>query len=418
MIRTFFSLAIIIITQTIYSQHISWRGENSSGIFNESNLLKEWPEEGPQKLLSAEGIGAGWGSPISINDIIYVAGKKDSIDLLTAITLNGEILWQAAIGASWKNSFPDTRTTPTFDDDKLYALSGSGILACISAETGKHIWTKNVDSIYNTEWHNWGAAESPLIIGDLVITQPVGPVTAMVALNKFTGEEIWKTESIGGQRSYTTPVLYEYDSIKQIIGVTANDILAVDPENGEIIWIYKLSDKIAEIRNEKKQAYIFANSPIFKERRIYVSAGYDNISIMLELSEDGKSVSEKWIDRTLDNHHHGLVLIDGCIYGSNWYNNRLGNWVCMDWETGEVKWITQWDTKGVVVAADDMLYLYSEKEGRVGLVQPDKKEFKLISSFILEEGSGAHWAHPFIKDGKLFMRHGDALVVYDISGGK
>ncbi|MCK4920352.1 MAG: alcohol dehydrogenase, partial [Bacteroidales bacterium] len=137
--------------------------------------------------------------------------------------------------------------------------------------------------------------------------------------------------------------------------------------------------------------------------------------IMLELSEDGKSVTEKWIDRTLDNHHHGVVLIDGYIYGSNWYNNRLGNWVCLDWETGEVKWVKEWDTKGVVVAADDMLYLYSEKKGLIGLVKPNKKEFNLISSFKLEEGSGAHWAHPFIKDGKLFMRHGDALVVFDIS---
>ena len=418
MVRTLFFLSLIIFTQTVFSQHIQWRGDNSSGIFDETNLLKEWPEEGPKKILSMEGIGAGWGSSISCKEKIYVVGKKDSTDLLSAINMEGEILWQVPIGDSWKRSFPDSRTTPTYNDGRLYTLSGSGTLVCLDAETGNLVWSKNVDSVYKTEWHNWGSAESPLIVGDMVITLPVGNLTAMVALNKFTGEEIWKTESIGGQRSYTTPIVYEYDGIKQIIGVTANDVLAVDPVDGKIIWVYKLSDKIAEIKDEKKQAYIFANSPIFYEKGIYLSEGYDNISIMLELSEDGKSVKEKWIDRTLDNHHHGVVHIDGYIYGSNWYNNRLGKWVCLDWETGEVKWIEEWDTKGVVVAADDMLYLYSEKQGLLGLVKPDKKGFNLISSFKLEEGSGANWAHPFIKDGKLFMRHGDALVVFDISAGE
>ncbi|MCK4921266.1 MAG: PQQ-like beta-propeller repeat protein, partial [Bacteroidales bacterium] len=327
MIRTLFFLSLIIFTQIANSQTIQWRGDNSAGIFEETNLLKSWPKEGPKKILSTEGIGAGWGSPISYKEKIYVVGKKDSTDLLSALNMEGEILWQIPIGDSWKRSFPDSRTTPTYNDGRLYALSGSGTLVCIDAETGKQYWAKNVDSIYSTEWHNWGAAESPLVVGDLVITLPVGNVTAMVALNKYTGEEIWKTESIGGQRSYTTPIVYDYNGIRQIIGVTANDVFAVDPTDGKIIWVYKLSETIAKIKNEDKKAYIFVNSPIFNERGIYITEGYDNISIMLELSEDGKSVTEKWIDRTLDNHHHGVVLIDGYIYGSNWYNNRLGNWV-------------------------------------------------------------------------------------------
>ena len=414
MIRLLLILATVFLVQNSQGQKVHWRGENSCGIYNETGLLKEWPEEGPKKILATEGIGAGWGSVIMCENIMYAVGKRDSMDYMSAITMNGDILWQKVIGKGWSRSFPAARSTPTFDDGRLYAMSGSGRMACIDAKSGDEIWGLNVDSTYNTNWHHWGVAESPMILDDMVITVPAGETTAMVALNKYTGEEMWKTESLGGQRSYVTPVLLEYEDLIQIIGVTANDILAVHPGTGEILWVYKLSEKIAEIRDEEHKAYILANSPLIKDRNVYVSGGYDNISIMLEVAEDGNSVKEKWIDRTLDNHHHGLVLIDDYIYGSNWYSNRHGRWVCMSWETGEVKYVEEWNSKGVTVSADGMLYLYAEKSGLLGLAKPDKDGFDLISSFKLEEGKGQHWAHPFIKDGKMFMRHGDALVVFDI----
>ena len=141
--------------------------------------------------------------------------------------------------------------------------------------------------------------------------------------------------------------------------------------------------------------------------------GYDYPAVMLEMDSTGTSVTEKFVDHTLDNHHHGVILTDGFLYGSNWFDNKRGRWVCMNWDTGEIKYVADWDTKGAIVMADGMLYCYNER-GSVGLVKPDPDEFKVVSEFKIKKGAGPHWAHPFIADGRLFMRHGDVLMVYDI----
>ena len=116
----------------------------------------------------------------------------------------------------------------------------------------------------------------------------------------------------------------------------------------------------------------------------------------------------------MDNHHHGVIEIDGKIYGSNWLNNNSGKWVCLDWNTGKVEYVADWFTKGSMVYADGMLYVYEEKTGNVGLVKPDPKGFEVVNSFKVNKGTGPHWAHPFIANGKLFLRHGDFLMVYNI----
>ena len=136
-------------------------------------------------------------------------------------------------------------------------------------------------------------------------------------------------------------------------------------------------------------------------------------AVMLTLAPDGKSVSVKYLDHTFDNHFHGVVLVDGYLYGSNWYNNSKGRWVCMKWSTGEIKYVDQWKTKGNILFADGLLYVYEER-GTVGLVKPDKNGFEVISSFRIREGKGPHWAHLTIYDGKMLVRHGEALMVYSI----
>ncbi len=134
---------------------------------------------------------------------------------------------------------------------------------------------------------------------------------------------------------------------------------------------------------------------------------------MLKMGTDGKSVSLKYKNTTLDNHHGGLVLYNGHVFGSNWENNSRGNWVCMDWDSGEISYEESWDSKGSMVMAEELLYAYNER-GNVGLIQPDPAGFNVISQFKITKGAGPHWAHPFIADGKLFLRHGDVLMVFDL----
>lgn len=159
---------------------------------------------------------------------------------------------------------------------------------------------------------------------------------------------------------------------------------------------------------------INCTSPIFHDGFLYVTSGYNHTGAKFKLKEDLSGIDFIWKDELLDNHHGGVVLIDGFIYGSNWVSNGKGDWCCISFDEGAVKYQTTFKNKGSIIAADGMLYIYSEQPGYVGLVKPNPEKFDLVSSFPITDGTGPCWAHPSIYNGKLFIRHGDVLMVYDI----
>ena len=381
-----------------------------SGKFTDTGLLQKWPDAGPELLLKVEGIGKGYSSVVATDQYIFASGMIDTLDYLSCITPDGQTKWKVAYGRSWAKSFPDTRSTPTIEDDRIYIISGSGELVCLNVSDGAIRWKVNVDKDFEAEWHIWGVSESPLIVDDKVICTPGGAKTSVVAFDKMTGKPVWQSESVGGPRSYVSPIIYEYKQFRYILAVTGTHLIALEPATGKVVWNFKYWD------GEKwdQPGLIWTNTPTFKGRDIFLSMGYDYRNAMVQMSEDGMSVTEKWSNMTLDNHHHGLIELDGFIYGSNWENNSKGKWVCMNWETGDVKYETEWANKGSLVYADGMFYILEEKAGTVALVKPDQNNFEVISSFKLKGGSGPYWSHPFIANGKMYLRHGDVLFVYNI----
>lgn len=406
-------LCLLTLAAGLIAQDAQWRGPWRNGIYPDSMLLKSWPEEGPERILKVEGLGDGYSSAVENEGIIYVSGKKDGLDYLSAINQRGEIIWQVAYGEAWDKTYSASRSTPTVEENRVYVVSGKGRLVCMDASSGDEIWAVDVDGEYEALYHYFGLAESPLIVDDMVISVPGGRKTTMVAFNKFTGEEIWASESLEGRRSYSSPVLYTYQDIRLILGFTSKDLIAVDPEDGHIVWTYPYYLHSVE-ENVEELGINMTNVPLFKENEIFITSGYNCPSVMLSLADDGKSVSEKWINPTLDNHHHGVVLVDGYIYGSNFYSNSFGKWVCLDWATGEVMYLTDWENKGSIIYADGIFIVYEEKKGNIALVDQDPGEFRVLSSFRNREGKGPHWAHPSIYGGKLMVRHGDVLQVFDI----
>lgn len=403
------SIILIFIGNITNAQVTQWRGANRNGIFKDSLLAKSWSAEGPELLLEVEGIGKGWSSVVFVDGVYFASGMIDTMDYLSAISSNGEILWQVPYGRSWNKSFPDTRSTPTIEDNRIYVQSGTGRIACINKTDGTEIWALNADEKYEGEYHIWGNSETPLIIDDKVICSPGGKSTSIVALNKMTGELIWKSQSMEGPRGYASATIYEYKNIKYILALLSTHIIALVPETGEIAWSYAYYDS----EKWNQSGLIWTNTPTFFEDEIFICMGYDYDAVMLKMDSTGTSVSEKYIDHTFDNHHHGVILLDGYLYGSNWENNRRGKWVCMKWDTGEIKYVQDWENKGNIIMADGMFYCYNEK-GSVGLVKPDPDKFEVVSEFQITKGSGPHWAHPFIADGKLIIRHGAIFMVFDI----
>jgi outer membrane protein assembly factor BamB len=402
----------VLVVLAAQAQIYQFRGPDRDGKFPESGLLKEWPENGPELLLEFEGIGEGYSSVISNGKYIYASGKIGDMDHLTCIDFDGNKKWQVAYGRSWDQSTPNTRSTPTIEEDRIYIISGIGELVCLNAETGDINWKINVDKDYQADWHNWGVAESPLIVDNKVICSAAGALTTFVAFDKINGEEIWKTPSTDGQRSYVSPILSEFNGKEYILGASASDLFILDPENGEIKTSYKYFD--SSIWKWQPKGIIWANSPVVKGNMIFLSIGYNYPAKMLRVNDDVTSLEEVYTNTVLDNHHHGLIELDGYVYGSYWINNGAGNWACLDWNTGEVMYDEKWNSKGEMVYADGMLYLYDEKRGNVALVEPDPSGFNVISSFQIEKGSGPHWSHPYLFEGKMFLRHGDVLMVYSL----
>ncbi|MFC2151721.1 PQQ-binding-like beta-propeller repeat protein [Bacteroidota bacterium] len=408
--KKFLCIILIFSVQYIYCQNlVDWRGPGRTGVYNETNLLIEWPETGPELLWSVEDIFKGYSSVSIANNTIYCTGIDDNNDVLIAFDMQGKIKWKVPYGRAWNGSYPESRCTPTIENDKVYVSSGLGDIACIDANNGEIIWSVKASEKFEGTYGRWGIAESLLILDDKVFFTPGGDKTTMLAFNKLTGELIWQSQSVNDAPSYTSPLLISRNNKNLIVNVTANFIIGVLPETGNILWRFNFGEqKKPDARNNQ------TNTPSYNDGKIFVTSGYNHFSVMLNLSENAESVSLAWIDSTLDVHHGGVVLVDGYIYGANWLHNRMGNWVCLDWNTGEIKYNEEWINKGSIISADGMLYCYEEKSGNIALVKATPEKFDIISSFKIPLGTGPHWSHPVIKDGVLYIRHVDALMAYDI----
>ena len=384
-----------------------WRGSNRDGKSPETGLLRSWPDGGPKRLwIAQENLGKGFASVAVARGTIYTTGMIGKTGYAFALNLDGTLKWKCPYGPEWTRNFPSARSTPTVDGDRVYLMSAMGKVICLRADNGRQVWSVDTVAKYGNQALRHGRAESVLIHGDKAICTPGGPKITLVALDKTTGKEVWKTGGLGKKAAYCSPILVRHSGKDLLVTVTSHYIVGVQPQDGRELWKHPFRGKYG----------IHPNSPLYKDGRIYVSAGYDAGSVMLALSADGKRVKQLWKDQTLDVHHGGLVEVDGHIYGANWLSNSKGKWACLEWTSSKVRYETKWKNKGSIIYADGMLYCYEEGGGAVALVKATPKGFHVVSSFQVQHGSGKHWAHPAISDGRLYIRHGEKLAVYGIKG--
>ena len=392
------------------AQISEFREEDRTGNSAETGLLNSWPDNGPPLLWTNLELTSGNSSVSFSDNAMFITGTNDEDDILYALDMNGEILWQKVMGRAWNQSYPESRATPTVEANRVYTCSGYGDLACFDATTGDIIWTYKGSEENKGTYGNWGIAESLLIDGNQIYFSPGGPETTTIALNKNTGSVIWKSESLGDKPGYVSPILVNYASKKMLINISLGHVFGVDVTNGEILW------KVAHLNPRQGRDLIYCVTPIFKDGKVYVTAGYDTGSYMVNIADNGMGAEVAWENDDLDVHHGGVVLIDGYLYGANWLNNANGNWCCIDWNTGETMWEESWNCKGSIISAEGKLYIYEEKNGNLGLLNATPEKFDLISSFQITQGEKRKpfWAHPVIHNGILYIRHSNALMAYDI----
>lgn len=403
MIRTINSLILLLIINSLAAQDIAqWRGPNRDGIYNETKLLKQWPDGGPEMIWHYDELGPGHASAAVTNKMVYTTGTTDMGNgFVIALDHEGNKLWKTEIGEEWMDNFDGARSTPLIYGDKLYIMSSYGQLYCLNAETGEDIWNISLFDTYAGRNIKWGVTENLLIHNNMLFVTPGGIKDNVIALNKDTGELIWSSPGKGELSAYCSPIMVNYKGKDILVTQTAESILGIDARNGNLLWSYPHPNKWS----------VQANSPIYYDGKIYCFSGYGQGGVLLQLTDNGNGVEKVWTNASLDSKMGGAVLLDGRIYGSG-DNNK--NWYCVDWNTGEDLYSSNMIKVGNIIYADGLLYLYGT-DGKVGIVDPDSNNWDLISSFDVPYGEKWHWAHLVIHDGRLYVRHDTSLMVYDIS---
>lgn len=385
-----------------------WRGEARRGIFPEENLLKLWPEDGPKELWYTEGIGDGYGTPTITDTEIFVTGAIDSTAMLFCINFDGKIIWKAPFGKEWIKNYAGSRSQPTVAGDLIYIGSGMGNLFCLKRENGEVVWSKDFQKDFNGIYPRFGHSEAAVLDGDKVFWTPGGKKDNVVALNRFTGEIIWTHEGYGERSGYNPGTLIELPSRKIFVTFSAYNMMGFDTATGELLWTHAQDNTTPE---ERKPGIgdTHSNSVIFEDGFIYYAAGDGNGGVKLKLAEDGTEISEVWRNKGFDSYMGGIVKIENHLYGSGTSKKQLKS---INANSGELTDSLElgW---GAIVAADDMLYYYSQT-GKITLVSYHKGTLQEQGMKKITKGTKEHFSHPVIKNGILYQRRGQTLMAFDI----
>jgi outer membrane protein assembly factor BamB len=376
---------------------------------SEINLMKEWPKDGPTLKWTAPGLGEGYSSISIAGGLIYTAGKNSNQTYVFCFDLEGKPVWKKPNGDAWSttlsyaSSYTGGRSTPTYDNGIIYHLGEMGRLTAFDAKTGNEIWHRDLVHDFEAEIPTYGYAESVLIDGDHLYVRPFGKKGFQVCLNKHNGELIWANTEIGGKPGFSSMVIDDFGGYHQIVGSVGNCYYSVDTQTGKLLWK-------AEIANQRELN--ITDAIVYKDY-IFLSSGYGKGSILYQLKSSGNAIVPEivWQSALMDNHHGGVILHNGFLYGAG--DNSRG-WFCLDFMTGKQFWKTE--GKGSITYADGMLYLLDER-GSMKLVKAVPDKFELAGEFkVPKGGEGMYWAHPVVCQGTLYIRHADKLYAYDISG--
>ena len=392
----------LIVSFQLWAQDMAqWRGKDRDGIYNEKGLLKIWPADGPKLLWHYDELGDGHASAAVTSDRVYTSGTSGNNGFVIALDHSGKTIWKTEYGKEWMESWEGVRNTPLIAGDKLYTMSGYGVIICMDSKSGKILWTIDFTKNYDGQNIQWGVTENLLLAGDKLICTPGGTDANIIALNKETGKLIWKSKGDGEKSAYCSPQLIKQGGKSIIVTHTAKNIIGVDLSDGKLLWKFTWPN----------QWSVHPNTPLFRDGQLFCSSGYGQGSVMLQLSADGNSVKELWTHKGLDVQLGGFVVVNGRIYGAG---NNGRKWYCLDWTTGKELGSSNFGKQGNIIFADGLLYCYGE-DGKVTLAEPKADGFGEISKFTIPFGKKQHWAHLVIDNKKLYIRHGTSLMVYSIA---
>lgn len=376
-------------------------GPNRDGHSPDSGLLKRWPETGPPLVWKVDDVGPGWSSMAVANDCVYTTGNAGDMQMLICLDLDGRERWRIEQGPKCSHrKYGGARSTPTIDNDRIYVTGGGGLVTCHSAADGQILWQRHMKREMGGKVGGWQYAESVLILDNLAIVTPGGQ-NAIVALDKMTGQDVWQSD-VSATAGYSSCMTITEEGDTIVVNGSQSGLLVVDAQTGKLVHKHDFA------------APNTANvpTPAYSNGFLFWAVGYGKGSVCLEVEHDAGewSFTEAWRNRDLNCHPGNYVVADGCVFG----RGRRGL-TCVDLETGQTEWQER-VRAGQVCWADGMLYVFSDSDGRISLVDPAAPDTKTKGSFAVE-GEGRSWAHPVVVDGRLLLRYDTNLYCFDVKAG-
>lgn len=412
-------LASLLVCATL-TQAADWpqyRGPNADGTSGEKLLHTAWPANGP-KVVWKRPLADGFSSFVIADGKAYtivgqnVGGVKQEV-VAGLNAANGQALWATPLGVAKYDGGGDAgtadnkggdgpRTTPTVDGDKVYAISANLIVACLDAQTGKRLWSRDLMREHAGPNIRWKNAASPVIDGDLLFVAGGGPGQALLALDKKTGKTVWKTQD--DLMTHSTPVVRDIHGVRQVIFFTQKGLVSLLPKNGSVLWRWDYPFNIST-----------AISPVVSGDIVYVSAGYGVGAGACKVSKKGDKfeAAELWRKRTeLPNHWSTPVLKDGYLYGMFQFKEYgTGPLKCVELATGKEMWSKPGFGPGNVLLVDNHILVLGDA-GQLVLVEATTKGYTEVAN--AKVIAGKCWSTPALADGKVYLRSTKEGVCLDI----
>ncbi len=407
----------LLVSSAIANDWPQWQGPDRTAISQERGLLQQWPQGGPPLVWKISGLGGGDGAPAVAAGRVFGMGNRDDEIVWARSEAEGKALWVTRLGPALRQQMPQGKEgpgcTPTVDGDRLYVEGMGGALACLQVNDGKIVWQRSLPRDFGGQVPMWSYRESPLIDGQKLICTPGGAEATLAALDKLTGNTLWKSPVPGEPRAaYASPIAVDFDGQRQYVQFTQRTLLGVAAADGKFLWRY---DHPANSHG------INCATPIYHEGKVFASSAYGAGGGLVKLTKDangGVTADELYFTKKLQNHHGGVVLWDGSLYGANG-GNEGGALVCLEFLTGKVLWDERDDParrapKGSIALADGRLY-YRTENGTMLLLEPNPKQYVEQGRFEQPDRTSLPaWAHPVIANGHLYLRDQDALFCYDV----
>lgn len=380
-----------------------WQGQDRTAVSRETGLLQDWPKNGPTQLWKADNLGGAYCTPsVAAGRVFGMGFRKDDEVVWALDEKTGQEVWSVRIAkANRRPGYGEgPRCTPTVDGDVLYVLGMDADLVCLKTKNGAEIWRKNLRTDFGGNVGGWGYSESPLIDGDKLLCTPGGKKATIVALNKKDGDLIWKgIVPEGDQAHYSSIIAADVDGKRQYIQFLKGGVVGLSGD-GAYLWRY----------NNPANGTANCSTPLYHDGFVFAASAYGKGGGLVKLASSGDAVKadEVYFVKNMQNHHGGMVLVDGYLYGEGG-----GQLTCLEFKTGKIKWAERKAGKGSIAYADGRLY-YRNEGGPVILVEANPEKYVEHGRFSPPRTDKAAWPHPVVANGKLFIRDQQYLYCYDV----